>query len=100
MGSYIIQVNDTHVYSKDDIEESLGIFSKLSIYDKSPQATLTFATVKSSTNMEDIPQIQIDQIRNIVRHLYEMCNDTPLEPSYDLMDYDIVNVLKSGRKLI
>ena len=48
VGSYIIQVNDTTVYSKDDILEAIGICSELAVYDKSPQITLTFAMVKSS----------------------------------------------------
>ena len=70
MGSYIIQVNDTPVYSKEDILEALGIGSELAIYKKSPQITLTFSTVKSSARLEGIPQIQIDQLQNIICHIY------------------------------
>ena len=48
--------------------------------------------------MVGIPQIQIDQLRKIVRQLYELDNDTPLEPSNDLTDEDIVKVIKSGEQ--
>ena len=48
--------------------------------------------------MEGIPQIKIYQLRNIAIHLYEMENDTPLEPSSDLKDEDRVSVIKSDGK--
>ena len=97
MGLYIIQVNDMPVYSKDDILEALVIGSQLAIYEKSPHITLTFATVKSSARLEGIPQIQIDQLRNIVCHLYELDNNTSINPSCDLTDKEIVRVIKPGR---
>ena len=96
VGSYVIQVNDTPVYSKDDILEAIGICSELAIYDKSPTITLTFATVKSSPRLEGIPQIQVDQLRNVVRHLYELDHGYPLDPINDVTDEDIIHVIKSG----
>ena len=89
-------MNDTPVYSKEDILEELDIGSELAIYKKSPQITLTFATVKSSANLEGIPQIQIDQLWNIVCHLYELDNNTSIDQSCDLTDEEIVRVIKPG----
>ena len=46
--------------------------------------------------LEGIPQIQIEQLRNIVRHLYELDNNTPFEPSLDFTDENIVQLIQSG----
>ena len=72
MGDYVIQVNDTPVFSKDDIELALGLIVEAAVYDKHLKVVLTFAPEKHSRDMEGMPQIQIDQLRHIVWILYEM----------------------------
>ena len=69
MGDYVIQVNDTLVFSKDNIELALGLIAEAAIYDKHLKVVLTFAPNKHSRDMEGMPQIQVDQLRHIVRVL-------------------------------
>ena len=86
------------MFSKDDIELALGLIVEAEIYDKHLKVTLTFAPNKHSRDMEGMPQIQVDQLRHIVRVLYEMNQGEALMEENDLTDEGIVNVLKQVSK--
>ena len=70
VGDYLIQVNQTPVFTKSDIELALGLIAEAAVYDKHMKVTLTFAPDKHSKDMDGVPQIQVDQLSHIVRTLH------------------------------
>ena len=70
VGDYVIQVNDTPVFSIDNIELALGLVAEAAVYYKHLKVALTFTLNKHSRNMEGMPQIQVDQLSHILWILY------------------------------
>ena len=94
VGAYIIQVNDVAVYSKSDIEEALIVAKEEAGKQPKPSVRLTLAPDSgASTSPEGTPQLAIDQLRHVVRLVYEMEHGYPPTPEEDLDDHDIVAVI-------
>ena len=77
---------------------SLGLISKAEVYDKNLKVTLTFAPKKHNRDMDGMPQIQVVQMCNIVRTLYEKYHGEEHTEEDDLKDIEIINVVKQGTK--
>ena len=91
VGNYIIQMNEIPVFSKDDIKLALGLIAEAVVYDKH---------LKTILHLHPTSTIQVDQLRHIVRILYEMDHGDALTDEDDLTDVEIVDVLKQGTKFI
>ncbi len=81
-GAYIISVDDTPVFTKEDIEAALRHARHNASFQEKPSLKLTFAPDRHADNFTEkgTPDFLLEQFRPVVRSLYEMGEGKTLTP--------------------
>jgi hypothetical protein len=93
-GAYIVQVNDTSTYTNTEVEEAIAVAKEEAQKTSKPMLKLLFAPDSGAKpSPEAIPQLAIDQLRTVVRQVYEMEHGKALSEEDDLDDKEIVALI-------
>eukprot|EP00957_Ditylum_brightwellii_P183968 14013450-Ditylum_brightwellii.AAC.2 len=91
----MVQINDTPVFTKEEIETRLSAAQDASCTKDKPLINISIAPDKEHTLQQHMPQIHIDQLRSVVSALHKIKYGTKLDEDDNLINAEIVMAVNS-----